>query len=185
MSEGGYTAADALSALAIVGLAMGGLTTGLHVMGQTERAVATSVTTGVEMRQARAALERLVGEGGPFRSDTVDGFEGDSAAFSFPCGATRCSAETTATGVRILTPESAQVVALRSKGPLEFSYVGGEGPSPVWPPAPLSPPAPSWQPLQAIIVRDGELNRPLASVRIHVTQAADCDFDVVTQDCRS
>lgn len=184
MNDDGYTAADALAALAIVGLAVAGLMAGLRVVGSAQAGVSATLNAAVSERAAADELTRLVADQGPFRSDEADDFAGDRHAFSFTCGAARCRAEASAGRLVVQGPKGARVVTLSRAGDLGFRYVGSLGPVDAWPPASLPPPAPAWQVLRSVVLTDQTAARALATARVWTDQRADCEFDVVSRDCR-
>lgn len=184
MSEDGYTAADALAALAILGLAIGGVVAGVEAVGQGQRSAGSLTAEAVALRTAEGELTRLVVEKGPFRSDAAVGFQGDAQGFSFPCEARRCGARLQDGKLHVEPATGASIAAPLPKGEgLKFDYVGSLGVTPRWPPNPPSPASPA-QVLQSIVLTDGKA-RPLAMARVWAEQPFDCEFDGVIQDCRS
>lgn len=182
MSEDGYTAADALAALAIVGLAITGLLGGLRVIGVAQAGVGATLDQAVSIRTAGLELQSLLAGEGPFRSDARDGLVGEADAFSFPCGAGRCGARLESGRLVVEDEGVGRTVALPRTRDLRFEYVGALSADRTWPPAPLPAPAPAWQPLRTVLLKDA--NTTVATAQVWAAQTADCEFDVVTRDCR-
>ena len=187
MNDAGYTATEALAALAIIGLAMGGLTSGLMVVGRAQSAATATLSRADGIRTANHRLTQLLAGKGPFRSDRPSAFEGDATAFSFDCGATRCGARIEGETLTVIgTDGASSAVKLPINTKPGFIYGGSLGAGGVWPPAPLPPPAPQWQVLQYVALSDAASGRggPIAVSRLWSQQAPTCDFDTITQDCR-
>jgi hypothetical protein len=185
VNDAGYTATEALAALAILGLAVGGLTSGLKVIGQGELATSRKVAETVALRAASDEFAILVRGQGPFRSDDPASLAGDARRLSFPCDGGACEAQLTATGLRLRAPHRADwAIVLSDPVNLRFHYRGSVSEVPAWPPAPPPLPAPQWQVLQAIILERLPGGEAVAVTRIASAQAADCDFDGILQDCR-
>jgi hypothetical protein len=187
MNEAGYTATEALAALAIIGLAMGGLTSGLMVVGRAQSAATTTLARADGIRTANHRLTQLFAEKGPFRSDRPNDFEGDSSAFSFDCGARRCGARIEGQTLIVTGGDGVSAaVKLPVKATAGFIYGGSLGAGGVWPPVPLPPPALQWQVLQYVAISDSTSGRggPIAVSHLWSQQSPTCDFDTITQDCR-
>lgn len=185
MNDAGYTATESLAALAILGLALGGLASGIHVVSRAQSATSNVLTSAVSERAAADELTRLMRGRGPFRSDHAGGFAGASDAFSFPCGARRCGARVAGDALVVAGPDGMERVVRRlGPAPLAFAYVGGQGTVADWPPPPPPPPAQQWQVLQSVLLSSAESGRSIGAIRVWVEQAADCEFDPVIQDCR-
>ena len=185
MNEEGYTATEALVALAILGLAVGGLTGGLKVIGQGQLATGSKITNAVSIRTASSELHALLEGQGPFRSDAVDSFTGSARRFSFPCGSGACTAQLTDIGLTVAR-DTAQPrsIPLRNADRLTFSYLGSETETAIWPSSTLPPPTPQWQLLTGVVLQDGSSGETLATTSIPIQQAANCEYDSVIQDCR-
>ena len=186
MNDHGYTLAEMLAALVMIGLAVGGLTMGVRVIGHGEAQVARVTAEGRGLRTIQAALGALLDNAGPFRTKDKATFDGAPTAFSFTCNApTPCAAalntsgEETALQVR-RTDGSAARFRLADAGPLHFEYVGIRSRDQNWP-----PPPPISDVLQSVLlVRDVD-GAAIASTRIWREQPADCAFDPISGDCRA
>lgn len=186
--QDGYTAAEALAALAILGLAMGGLTTSMGLITASQTKARARVEQSVFERAADQRLERLIARDAPFRSDQTTHLVGARSALEVDCGdGRRCAAriENDALIIRDGRGEETRLRLPDGEAP-SFRYIGSYSASDLWPPAPLPPPAPAWQTLNAIaIVSKNEVGeRPLVVAKIWRQQRADCEYDVVIQDCR-
>lgn len=182
MSDDGYTLAEALAALAILGLAIGGL--GL-VVSLIARQQLTALRLHDRLAETRAADRALY-------DLTVDvdlrGLTGDAGGLSFPCGAATCGATLRPVGRRtwlILRVPSGASRRLRLGEPdVRFGYVGVGGAVDAWPqPAPVGQTA-AMEPLRAIVLRTREDAIPLAVTRSWRREPRDCQFDAIAGACR-
>ena len=186
MNDHGYTLAEMLAALVMIGLAVGGLTMGVRVIGHGEAQVAHATTEGGNLRTLQDALSTLLNNAGPFRTKDNATFQGAGSAFSFICSApTPCSASLTKSGeemalqVRRMDGSAARFGIVDS-GPMHFEYVGSQSRNQNWP-----PPPPISDVLRSVeLVRDAD-GAAIASTRIWREQPADCAFDPISGDCRA
>lgn len=190
MNEAGYTLTEMLTALAMIGLAMGGLSAGLGVLGRLQADDARTVADLNAARVAHGGVMNVLDGEGPFRSRDAAGFKGDAGGFHFPCGdGATCDVRLAQDGAGCprLDVTDAKAVQRRFRipgaGPLAFSYVGTLGPSAAWPPEDLER-----QALRAVTLRratSGPGAQPdVFEARVWREQPADCAFDVLIQDCR-
>ena len=186
--QDGYTAAEALAALAILGLAMGGLTTSMRIISMGQAKAQARLEQTVLERTADQRLERLLALDAPFRSDQTTHLVGNGQALEVDCGASqRCAARIENGSLTIQGGDGVQKAYRLPEGEApRFVYIGSYSASDIWPPAALPPPAPSWQTLGAVIVqaKSGEEDRPLVTAKVWRQQRTDCEYDVVIQDCR-
>ena len=184
MSEDGYTLAEMLAALAMIALAIGGLTQGVHVLGRAQASANRAVETDRNARSTQIGLERLFDGQGPFTSDSQGGLSGSPTKLSFACaGAGTCQASLSQTDRRTWLSVSRPGVQLNMPLPgnaesARFTYGGPLGPNATWPPT-----ATRRQSLQWVALSSGE--DPLATVRLWSEEPRRCVFDVISQDCRS
>jgi hypothetical protein len=186
MNRDGYTLAEALAALLMVGLAVGGLTQAVMVIGRVQAKAAVAIHDDAGLREAGHGLSRLLADTGPFASDT-DGFRGDAQALDFACGpAARCSAHLSDTGgaPRLILDfgGKTRTVALPAGAPLAFAYESADGRGDAWPPRA----APKRLTLRAVTLsrlspQGADL---ITRARIWSEQPADCLYDMIVQDCR-
>ncbi|HEX4712062.1 hypothetical protein [Phenylobacterium sp.] len=187
MSDAGYTLSETLAAMAVLGMAIGGLTLGAQVVGSLQLSTSRSVSQLQSVRAAQAALEQMLARGAPFGSQQPDQFAGDAQGFRFACGAPQpCSAQILTAGKATQLKlgdgkTSAAGVGLPLSTPAHFIYRGAKTASTVWPPT-----DPTRQALRSVALlqtaTQGET--ALIEARIWAEQSAQCAFDSVMQDCR-
>jgi len=183
MSEDGYTLAEMLAALLMIGLAMAGLTQAVRVLGLFQSSAARLEGQQRAIRVAELNLANLMDGQGPFRS-TEATFSGGPTSFQFDCGRPKpCGArlQPNAGGARIVTSNDHgdEKVALLPEGAEgHFTYVGDKAALSSW------PPAGERETLKAINLMQGSGQGPLVTTRLWVEQGADCAFDAIAQDCR-
>lgn len=187
MSEAGYTLTETLAAMAVIGLAAGGISLGMQVIGAQQGAVGATVLKAQEARAAEQWLERRFAEHGPFRSHQAQQFSGGADGFRFACGAAApCDVRVVAgdDGPRLEVFRGiGATVAFRlpSDAPARFLYRGAGEAGATWPPADAAR-----QALRSVSLLQGEAGheRVVFEVRVRTEQPADCQFDAVMQDCR-
>ncbi|WP_310542641.1 prepilin-type N-terminal cleavage/methylation domain-containing protein [Phenylobacterium sp.] len=185
MSQAGYTLAETLAALAILGLAVGGLTAGVGLLERGQRLTSQATVQLQAERAAELSLDRMLQGGGPFRSIEPARLTGSATAIVAECGEVApCRIELTdgetGLGLRITRPGRVDNLPLRRSVPAGFVYRGSSSTSVTWPPD-----DPRRQVLRSIsILRTDVQTDPLLTVRLWREQALDCIFDVVIQDCR-
>ncbi|MFT4252061.1 MAG: hypothetical protein QM608_06225 [Caulobacter sp.] len=186
MHEDGYTLAEALAAIVMIGLAIGGLAQAVHVIGRLQVGAAAGVQAQARLGRLQQALDRQMVQVGPAWSDAGPA-EGSAGAASLPCGgeavcglALESGADggvlsmVDARGVRRSVAFAAAKPALR--------FVDATGVHDAWPPAAPTP----RRPLLAVAVIDaGRGGRPLAVGRIWSRQPGACQFDGVSGQCRN
>ena len=92
-NDGGYTLAETLAAMLIIGLAMGGLFEGSRLVARLQTPTATAVAEARMLRRAEIGLAALLAARPPDdRSMT-----GDAGGFTFDCPAGQCGASLLAT----------------------------------------------------------------------------------------
>jgi hypothetical protein len=187
-ADDGYTAAEALAALAILGLAMAGLTTSMGLIGMGQKKAREQLEQAVAQRAINQRLEGLLALGAPFRSDQTNHLVGDGQSLELDCGGlSRCAARIENARLIVRDGQGLETALRLPDGSTpRFVYIGSYNSGGVWPPAPLPPPAPSWQSLKAVAIQAGSdtVKIPLAVARVWRQQRADCEYDVVIQDCR-
>ncbi|ATQ43429.1 hypothetical protein [Caulobacter mirabilis] len=87
-NEDGYTLAEALAALLIIGLAVGGLVEGARLIGRMQAPTVGAVRETRDLRQAEAAVAALLAR----RPGNDRTLRGDPKGFTFDCGGV-CSLE--------------------------------------------------------------------------------------------
>lgn len=186
MNDQGYTLTEMLAALVMIGLAVGGLTMGVRVIGHGEAAVARASGEGRALRNVQAALVGVLDVQGPFRTKDGATFSGLRDAFSFacgrpsPCGVSLSSAASGAELQVSLASGPVRTIDLPGSVAAHFVYVGNQTSGETWPHPPTTPDS-----LRSVVlVRDTD-GASIASVHVWREQPADCAFDPVAGDCRS
>src|SRR3569832_52463 len=188
MSEEGYTLTETLAALLMIGLALVGLTQALSVIGRMQRHASGSLSQGQSLREARLGLSSVLSGAGPFRSDT-DALKGDGQAFAFACGQpSPCGARIERAGEgsqRLMLEFGGRVrsVPLSSSEPLVFSYEAQGAHFSAWPPVVADQKRRS---LNAVSLarRSAQGDALVARAPVWSEQSADCQFDLISQECR-
>lgn len=186
MSDDGYTLAETLAALAMIGLAISGLSLAMQTMGRQQARTSETLAQTHARRGANVYLQRLMDDQGAFRSHEPDRLSGDAQGFTFAChGAERCKVEIgqDAKGLALAVSEGSDThrLSLRRSGSARFVYRGRLDESQAWPPE-----RPERQALRSIALlqmRNGQEVEVLET-RIWSEQPAVCAFDTVMQDCR-
>jgi hypothetical protein len=187
MNRDGYTLAEALVAMLILGLAVGGLVAGSRAVASLQARAGRAAGETRELRAADRALAELLGERGPFRSDDPAGFTGEGARFSFDCGGPqRCGAALEDEGegafLAVAGPDgrASRLRLPRGARSARFVYGGDRGELAAWPPA-----GPR-QVLRTVtlIAGDRDNGSPVATARLWLDQEPDCEYDAITLDCR-
>jgi len=187
MSEAGYTLTETLAALAVLGLAMGGLSLGLEVIGRLQLQASQGVAKDHVLRASQSLVDGLLLAGAPYRSHEPDRFTGTGEGFRFACGAPDpCEVSLRRDGtneqLRIQSPSGDPMeIAVGPAGEARFIYQGSAGASETWPPQ-----APERQALKAVsLIRTSSAGEAiLLSARLWLEQPAPCAYDAVLQDCR-
>lgn len=187
MSEAGYTLAETLTALAMVGLAMGGVAAGMQMIGRLQLSTSNVVAANQGVRATQARLEDLFRSGEPYRSHEGERFVGGPQLAQFDCGAAaRCEARLERDGEAVklrVTDANARAheTSLATDGDARFVYQGSLSTSEVWPPL-----EPGRQALRAVLViaRPEAGETALLETRLWAEQPRRCDYDPILRDCR-
>lgn len=185
MNQDGYTLAETLAALVIIGLAVGGLVGGFNLLGRVQAKTTADVGRSHRHSRLESAFSRFVAHEGPFRSD-AHGLEGDSGRFTFACGEGVCSAELEREQRETMLVLNGRGGVTRSikvgVGAYVFDYQDELGQEPDWPPADQSKP----RTLRAIGIIQPRLGEelPMAEARVFAEQPAACAFDSISRTCR-
>lgn len=190
MKQDGYTLAETMAALVMIGLAIGGLGQATYVIGRLNRAAGDQVAVARRVAGAQRALGDLLAQAGPFRARDDAGFNGHGASFAFPCDqGRRCGAELVAgrDQTTLVIQRGGRATASRALGRLDdprFAYRDAAGLHDVWPSA--DDPEDRGRTLEAIalVTGPGDAPRPMAVASVWAQQAADCQFDSISGECR-
>jgi type II secretory pathway component PulJ len=182
MSEGGYTLAETLAALAVLGMAMGGLSTGLHTLGGVQRSASVSLADANRARMIEQHIGRLVSAHGPYLTGDDAQFSGDGQSFRFACGQpAQCE-------VRLKLEQPMQLSILDSGQTSTFSlhgesakfvYEGSQDLTETWPGELRD------QALRSISLVQTVENepRPAFQLRLWTEQPSNCHFQSISQAC--
>lgn len=182
MSDDGYTLADTLAALAIVGLSIAGVTTGLSSLSKIHLTTERRSAETAGLKRASVLLTDLFHDAGPFTNRSTV-LEGDSLSFAFDCGPGRCSAhlENAIQGARLVVRRAGGVersVRLEPQN-VRFIYFGSSTSGEAWPQT-----SDDRQRLRSVGLVDEQGDVPLVQAVLWTDQPVRCEFDVVAQDCR-
>lgn len=187
MREDGYTLAEALAAMLIIGLAMGGLFEGARVLSRMQAATTTAVAEGRELRRASAAFTRLVSSSEMADAGLAGTLRGGPTRLVYDCGAkASCEAVLRSGG------DGSWLEVQAAEGPRRtFRLVQGRNPRLVY----ISTHGRflSWSSdlkhgtLRAVTIElpSGGADLPLISARVWIEQSRACEFDLISKACRT
>ena len=186
MSQDGYTHAETLAALVMIGLAIGGLTAGVRVIGLDQAATTRRLADGHGVAEAQRALATLFEGRGPFLSSEADGLRGDPGRLAFDCGAAGgCGASLNeGSGAALLNisgRNGGETIQMPGVPAARFLFVGSRTVGDRWPPVDPDP-----QTLRSIVIETGGAQpTPVAAVRLWREHPITCAFDPISQACRT
>lgn len=191
MSRDGYTLAETMAALVMIGLAIGGLGQATFLIGRLNRATGVDIAAGRRLGAAQRALDGLLTQAGPFHPDDEAGFSGQARSFAFPCGDDGiCGAELVLgrDQTTLVVRRKGRAVAARPLGvvpDIRFVYRDAVGAHETWPAGePLVDGAKLTLDAVSVVSGRGDPGQPLAVSRLWAQQAAACQFDAIAGDCR-
>jgi len=192
MSSDGFTLAETLAALLIVGLSIGGLTKGAETIGQFEKRSAGTVRAVNDRRSLDGHLDTLFHETGPFLSDGTGSLIGKSTEIRFPCGSQLCSATLSSDQAGSETMTTTQSGGNTTKDRTElhdahgahFRYHTASGDYDHWPFVHVENGVPHIEPLLGVSVVANDESAPIANARIWHETLAVCAFDTISNQCR-
>lgn len=173
VNDEGYTLAEMLGALMIVGLAVGGMTGGAFTLGLLQRQGAIRAARAEQANVVSNGLDLLLRGQGPFSSAGGVKLEGDRGGFHFTCaGGGACSmvVETKAEVATLsFTAQGVtRTVALGAMPPPMLEYLGSKTAGDHWPPDNPT----DWQRLRAIRLVEPGSHAPLVSARVWIEGAS-------------
>ncbi len=187
-SSAGYTLAEALAAVLILGLATAGMTAGVQSFSRHQVRATKSTAAARGEIVTQTAVDALLTGAGPFSSDGHGGLNGDQQGFAFPCVSGTCEARVgrTQTGQPLMVQRTTSSVSVSpaAGGSLRFAYVTAGERVERWPPARLDTGGPA-EPLQQIVLIGEPGERVIGAWRIWREQASDCAFDSIARSCRT
>jgi hypothetical protein len=186
MNDDGYTLAEALAALTMVGLAIGGIAQASFMFGKLSRAAGVQVAVGGRLDRVQSSLGGLMDRAGPVVDDEASGFNGRERTLAFDCGTSRCSAElaSSAGQTQLILRQAGKAATVRPIGDrarARFVYLDERGVQDRWPSGETIATRPAQ--LRAVALVDGDT--PLAVAPLWSRQQAACAFDSISGDCRS
>ena len=184
MNNHGYTLVETLVALAMIAMAIGGLTLGVGVIGRAQLKAATVIAQAEATRLAQVSLERVLQAQGAFRTQDGGRLTGSASEIAYVCGSTQpchivLKEEPDGLGLDITEPDHKRHIDLRTRSKAKFVYQGAVHTSDAWPPGGTEREA-----LRGIELVRLDDARPILVAKLWAEQPAKCDFDVVMQDCR-
>lgn len=181
MSDDGYTLAEMLAALAILGMAVGGLGLVTSLIARQQLAAHRISIRLAEERAADRALGLWLADQDPAS------LSGDDRRLSATCGPATCTARLEADKQRtvlVLQGRSGAARRLRLRQPrLRFEYSDGLGQVAVWPRSGGDEGGAKALAPQAIMLAAAN-DAPLAVARVWPREPRDCQFDAIAGACR-
>jgi prepilin-type N-terminal cleavage/methylation domain-containing protein len=182
-AQAGYTLAEMMVALLVIGLTVAGLAAASAQLGRLQRTALARIARADTDQRLQQAFQSLLQSAGPFRSSDAS-FAGSSRDFDFPCGTQHCSAALGEVGeetvLRLRTPDVVSIGLGRLHN-AHFEYVGSKTSDDTWP-ATTS----QTERLEAVrlLSADAKGFNPLATARVWRQEEPGCQFDAVIGDCR-
>ena len=181
MADDGYTLAEALAAVTVVGLALGGMSLAVTTIAGQQRRIETAHRGLAAQGAADLALQRLLDGQGPFGLASDPSFSGSASALTFACGAATCRAsiEDGRRGSVLIVSRAGDAVERRplAMASARFASVDEAGETLArWPAGGGR--------LRAVMIRRGGAGRAVAHARLDVDEGRDCQFDAVIGECR-
>ena len=187
MSDDGYTLAEMLAALVIIGLAVEGLAECVRALRLTQAGAARTVAETQTLGRARRGLVRVLDGQGPFKSGDRAGLKGGATGFDFECkGGGRC-------GVQLMASRNGMALVMEGEngwrdveplpgvGQARLVYVTPQGRLDVWP---VDGPARTLTSV-SLEAQSHAGPYPLMAARVWSEQVRDCAFDPIIDDCRA
>lgn len=183
MSDDGYTLAEMLAALAILGMAMGGLGLVVSLMARQNLAATRAHMRLVDDRAADRALTHWLVD---LDAETL---RGDDRSLSAACGPATCSARLEVDKARtILTLKAGSGPARRlrlGQRDLRFAYADRQGLVAAWPRPDVVDEGGSEDVLRAVRLAAPGAAIPSAVARVWTREPRDCEFDAIVGACRA
>jgi hypothetical protein len=186
MTNDGYTLAETLAALMILGLSIGAVMTGVRAIGRFERGAAEDHAQSSAMARLDRNLAGLLNHRGPFLSNGTGGLIGDRFGFRLPCAPSICSAQFESQSGRPILNIHDGSFALRTRAPeaITFVYETAHRKFDHWPDAAASSDFSRAEPLVGVRLVAGADQRSIAWAPVRKDQQSDCAFDAISRSCR-
>lgn len=175
-NEGGYTLAEMLAALIVIGLVIGGLTQGVRLLSRYQSAATTEVEHNRDLVALQMELEHVLAT-----PADVSQLQGDGASLRLPCPTASGCGAVLARDALVITGEAGRTVVRGPARGLQFAYEAGDGRHERWPIA--GPNAPALLGV-SVLTAASPAELPIAFVRVHAQEQARCDYDVIILACR-
>lgn len=183
MSDDGYTLAEMLAAVAILGMAMGGLGLVANLVARQQLAANRIHMRLADDRAADRALALWLDQ------QDAGTLNGDARGLSATCGPATCEA-------RLAADKKRTVLILRGRsGParrlrlphrdVRFSYIDNHGVVSAWPRTDASAGEVGAKAPRAVLLTVVGAAAPLAVARAWGREARDCQFDAIIGACRA
>ena len=186
MTNDGYTLAETLAALMILGLSIGAVMTGVRTIGRFERATADDHAQSGAMARLDRNLAELLDHRGPYLSNGTGGLVGDQLGFRLPCAPNSCSAqvETQPRHTFLKIQDGSLTLTVRAPDALRFEYETAHRKFDHWPDGSASTDTSRAEPLKGVRLVAGVDGRPVAWAPVRKDQQSDCAFDAISRSCR-
>lgn len=182
MSDDGYTLAEMLAALAILGMAMGGLGLVANLIARQQLAASRIHMRLADETAADRALTLWLSE------QDAETLAGDDRRLSATCGEAACSA-------RLETAKSRTVLILQARSGatrrlrlrqqnVRFGYTDSRGAVAAWPRSDETVNAVKDAAPRAVLLTAQGRAAPLAVARVWTRESRDCQFDAIIGACR-
>lgn len=182
----GYTLAECLVALFIIGLTLVGVSAAARLISRDQSHAVALAHSGERLRSVQEELDRFMAGQGPFTGPDADVFEGQPSGFRFRCAPTEdcrvwLSPSPNGMTLRLAGPHLHRTILLEGVRSAQFSYGGARTIGPIWPAD-----AATVQPLKSIglMAKTDAGPVPIADVQVWIDQGPACEFDVILKDCR-
>lgn len=181
MRSDGYTLAEALAAMLILGLAMGGLVEGARIIGRLQAPTLVARRDSQTLRRAEASVASLLA----LRNGTDQSLKGDARAFRFACPAGECGLALDPRGDRerltVTRGKVAQTFLLPPAGNVSLVYLARDGRFDRWPP----PGSPGELDGISVVGTSARGELPLVVARSWIEHPKTCEFDMIAKGCRT
>lgn len=183
MNDDGYTLAEMLAALAILGMAIGGLGLVASLITRQQLTANRIHLRLVDDRAADRALGQWIEELDPAT------LSGDARALSATCGRSLCEARLEADKRRTVLVLRARTGATRRlrlrQAAVRLTYVDSRGATEEWPRAVMTSAATRDAAPRTVLLTAQGAAAPLAVARVWSREPRDCQFDAIIGGCRT
>jgi len=179
-SDDGYSLAEALAALLIIGLTMGLLFQGVQALAKLQARTLTIARQSRTLAEAERALTALLAD----RARLDAELSGDASGLRFACSSRPCSATLDVAPdkmtLRVMRDRTAHSYDIPAGEPAKLVYEGEDGRYDIWPPSDRQV---ALRGVSVVGAAGGE--RPLIVARPWIEQPTHCEFDMIARACRT